>query len=188
MEQPLHERPCQSPCRCRDGRGPGRRRRGWMGIDGHGHGHGCQRSAQLFTRVLDQTHSEANPLWFACSEQNPSSDNQLAASPFLLLFLLRVLFCFIYLYTTPAALTVVVLCAVERARNETSSKTCADLSCRACADRSHRPRVQLQQQTLGICLFRKKDFESTHPTRAAPNRFGTHSNGNFSMEMLLWLD
>lgn len=47
-------------------------------------------------------------------------------------FLLRVLFCFIYLYTTPA-LTVVVLCAVERARNETSSKTCADLSCRACA-------------------------------------------------------
>lgn len=39
------------------------------------------------------------------SEQNPSSDNQLAGSPFLLLsvsFLLRVLFCFIYLYTTPA--------------------------------------------------------------------------------------
>lgn len=76
------------------------------------------------------------------------------------LFLFYCVFCFILFYLsvyhTSADGGGPLRSRKGQERNEQQDVCRFVMPCVCCADRSHRPRVQLQQQTLGICLFRKK--------------------------------
>lgn len=146
MEQPLHERPCQSPCRGDGGED------GWGSMDTDTD---MDASGQL-SCLLEYSTRRIPRQIPSGSEQNPSSDNQLAGYPFLLLFCFFSTACFVLFYLsvyhTSADGGGPLRSRKGQERNEQQDVCRFVMPCVCCADRSHRPRVQLQQQTLGICL------------------------------------